>query len=144
MKKMSEHLKEMNFALEVLNNTRINDFGKFHETVEKLIKPFLPLGLAYSAWEVYMLEGLREKIFVLHFDFTDDKRVKVYNRRGRLHRCWFEQIVKGETFQELKNQIVETKRDRELEWLQKAIIEKKKEVEELEIRYNSVLNEKKS
>lgn len=105
---MKELLAKMNKALEVLNNTRINDFGKFHGSIREIITPFLPKEFEVTVWKIKSVNSLslsgildNDNAFELKMEFIDDQRVRMSNRKGRLVKCWYEQIFEGETVEEV-------------------------------------------
>lgn len=101
---MKELLAKMNKALQVLSDTRINDFGEFHNKIDAIITPLIPKEFEVGVWEIksvglFMLHD--DTAFELKIDFIDDKRSKLSNRRGRLIKCWYEQIFEGQTVQKI-------------------------------------------
>lgn len=144
---MKELLEKMNKALEVLNNTRITDFGKFHDEVKKIITPFLPENFNYLVWEIVYKQVNKYKadvIFNLHFDFIDDKRVKTTDRKGKLVRCWFTQSIVGDTVEQLLINISKNEVNNKIKYHNEYIIHLKKELNENYIAVEKLLKIKES
>lgn len=121
-------ISKLNKELSVLNNTRVNDFGKFHEQVDELLAPHLPEELKYRIWSIYFNYATSEsiesaEIFKLNIDFINDKRIKNCNRKGKLIRCWISQTVKGKTLPEIMVNIKMGQREKAIVYLKREIIE---------------------
>lgn len=137
---MKALLDVMNHELKVLNNTRINDFGVFHKKISELITPLLPAKFKYGIWTVHF-SGL--DVFKLSIDFIDDKGTK-YKKRGRLVKCWFDQILEGETIPEIEKNIMRQRIDMRIEDCKQEIEEYKIELENCELELEKLLQEKAS
>ncbi len=93
-------LDQLNEALMPLFNTRINDFGRFHDAVRTIIDAFLPKNLVYTTWYIAFIDTYSEYPFDLEIDLIEDKRVK-FGRKGKLVSCKFVQKIDGTTIKEL-------------------------------------------
>lgn len=124
--KTTELLNKLNETVQPLAGTRVNDFGKFHSSINELIDPITsPLQLEYVTWRIY--SEYNHDLFRLDIDFKDDKRAR--DRRGRLIKLWFTPLVEGETLEQMIKNCRRDKLVKQIEEMDQAIAIRQEDIQ---------------